>query len=40
MRAAGQQLPEVADGVEHLFQVVQDEQPAAAGQLLDQDLQG
>ena len=39
MRAAGQQLPEVAGDPEHLLQVVQDEQPAAAVQLLDQDLQ-
>ena len=40
MRAAGQQLPEVAGDIEHLLQVVQDEQPAAAVKLLDQDLQG
>jgi hypothetical protein len=40
VRAAGQQLPEVAGGIEHLLQVVQDEQPAAVAQLLDQDLQG
>jgi hypothetical protein len=38
--AADQQLPDVACDIEHLLQVVQDEQPAAVAQPLDQDLQG
>ena len=37
--AAGQQLVEVAGGLDHLLQVVEDEQPAAVAELLDQGLQ-
>jgi hypothetical protein len=37
---AGQQLLQVAGDPQHLLQVVEDEQPGAVAELLDQGLQG